>query len=452
MAPEGAIPAEQFVREQFVRELQEYRGRRNQVACALAVMIDGDNAGVGQRRATLDDACREAGIEPRQNGESVAVFVPTWNIETWIAYLNGGNVDEGRRNYPRLARERECRAQVNNLVGMRRQHDLRPPAPRGRLVLAEFKLWRNPQARREVIGQILDYAKELASWGYEDLQREISKTLRKPGNVLYDLVRAGGAEIDEAEFADDVARCLRRGEFLLLIVGDGIREDTARIVDFVQRHAGLCFNLALVEAAIYRGGDGGLLVQPRVLAKTVLLRRTIIESAAPEPERGADAPLSDEERENLRFWTSVMRGFVFSDVTVEPPAPAGEPSLFVRVRNSGYGDRGLWFGVRARRRQRDLDCYLTRRNDLALASRVYEELAADGSIAGLRAELGDSLELWSDGNNPRLGFRRAFDPACLSPGGDPGAYADAVVWVRETLDRLASSLHPRLQRLLADAP
>ena len=90
-------------------------------------------------------------------------------------------------------------------------------APRGRLVLAEFKLWRNPQARREVIGQILDYAKELASWGYEDLQREISKTQRKPGNVFYDLVRAGGAEVDEAEFADNVARCLRRGEFLLLM-------------------------------------------------------------------------------------------------------------------------------------------------------------------------------------------------------------------------------------------
>ena len=33
----------------------------------------------------------------------------------------------------------------------------------GRLTLAEFKLWRNPQARREVIGQILDYAKDLAS-------------------------------------------------------------------------------------------------------------------------------------------------------------------------------------------------------------------------------------------------------------------------------------------------
>ena len=59
----------------------------------------------------------------------------------------------------------------------------------GRVTLAEFKLWRNPQARREVIGQILDYAKDLASWGYEDLQRQVSLALGKTGNVLYDLVR-----------------------------------------------------------------------------------------------------------------------------------------------------------------------------------------------------------------------------------------------------------------------
>ena len=58
----------------------------------------------------------------------------------------------------------------------------------GRLTLSEFKLWRNPQARREVIGQILDYAKDLASWGYEDLQRQVSLATGKSGNVLYDLV------------------------------------------------------------------------------------------------------------------------------------------------------------------------------------------------------------------------------------------------------------------------
>lgn len=47
----------------------------------------------------------------------------------------------------------------------------------GRITLTEFKLWSNPEARRVVIAQILDYAKDLASWGYENLQREVSLRL-----------------------------------------------------------------------------------------------------------------------------------------------------------------------------------------------------------------------------------------------------------------------------------
>src|SRR5262245_10900700 len=40
---------------------------------------------------------------------------------------------------------------------------------RGHLVIVECKLWRNPQARREVVGQILDYARALAGFSYDDL-------------------------------------------------------------------------------------------------------------------------------------------------------------------------------------------------------------------------------------------------------------------------------------------
>ena len=106
----------------------------------------------------------------------------------------------------------------------------------GRLILAEFKLWRNPQARREVIGQILDYTKELASWTYEDLQREVSKALRRKGNAPYKLVHEQAPDIEEAKFVDNVSRHLKRGEFLLLIIGDGIREGVENIVQFVQSY------------------------------------------------------------------------------------------------------------------------------------------------------------------------------------------------------------------------
>ena len=59
--------------------------------------------------------------------------------------------------------------------------------PTGRIILAEFKLWRNPGARREVIGQILDYAGVLVSWSYDDLEREVrNRTKRSPFEIVSD--------------------------------------------------------------------------------------------------------------------------------------------------------------------------------------------------------------------------------------------------------------------------
>jgi len=43
----------------------------------------------------------------------------------------------------------------------------------GRIAVLEAKLWRNPEARRKVIGQILDYAKELSNWTYETLDAAV---------------------------------------------------------------------------------------------------------------------------------------------------------------------------------------------------------------------------------------------------------------------------------------
>jgi hypothetical protein len=61
--------------------------------------------------------------------------------------------------------------------------------PQGRLVIIETKLWRNPEARRKVVGQILDYAKELKGWTYSDLQRETSRRTGIKGNSPYQIVR-----------------------------------------------------------------------------------------------------------------------------------------------------------------------------------------------------------------------------------------------------------------------
>ena len=287
---------------------------------------------------------------------------------------------------------------------------------KGRLMLTEFKLWRNPQARREVIGQILDYANALASWGYEDLQRQVSIALNRSGNALYELVSEHCQGLNEAEFVDNVTRHLKRGEFLLLIVGDGIQENVANIVDFVQRHSGLHFNLALVEAALYRDASDHLIVQPRVLARTEIVQRFVVDGhsvVTADADDIGEHPQDQQEEENLRFWTTVLRDYAFSDTTVDVPKPTKESTLYVRVRNSGYGDWALCFdGYLQRSGASEFGCFLMARKDIEHAVRIFDELAQ--SVGELQEELSDELEVWRNSQGrPRIGFRRQGDLSFL---------------------------------------
>lgn len=128
-SPAGRGSAEQFVRRRFPRELQGYRARRTHIDQGLVVMLDGDAVGLEERLRSLDESCRERRVEPRRDDDRVAVFVPTWNIETWFVYLDGQAVDEAESDYPKLERPRDCQRHVDTLVGMCRAGALKKPAP-----------------------------------------------------------------------------------------------------------------------------------------------------------------------------------------------------------------------------------------------------------------------------------------------------------------------------------
>ena len=147
-------------------------------------------------------------------------------------------------------------------------------SPQGLLTLVEAKLWRNPEARRTVVGQILDYAKELSQWTYEDLDARARKAT---GGSLFSLVsKSGNQTADEPRFIDAVSRNLRAGRFLLLIVGDGIREEVELLAEFLQTAPQLRFFLSLVELQLYRAADRSLLVVPIVVARTKEIERAIV--------------------------------------------------------------------------------------------------------------------------------------------------------------------------------
>ena len=320
--------------------------------------------------------------------------------------------------------------------------------PTGRIVLAEFKLWRNPEARREVIGQILDYAAELALWSYSDLEREVRQRAdRSP----FEIVSQAHGNMSEQAFVDRVTRHIKRGEFLLLIIGDGIREGVERIADYVQEHSGLRFNLALIEAAVFRRGDSAdLMVQPRVLARTellprtILLRRTVLEETDDDPlEEAEPLPIEDE---NERFWQAVLRDFAFDDREVKAPQPSRTAWLHVRVKDSGHGGWGLWFEVHLDRKRSQVSVYLSGRTGTPgerIFPRIVGALQESGALAGKLSE----WEEWTyAGQRPRLGLRR---PTSFLESGEVADFDDAVAWTREHFNRFVSTLHPECRRRLA---
>ena len=224
----------------------------------------------------------------------------------------------------------------------------------------------------------------------------------------------------------------------------------------MQEYSGLRFNLALVEAAIFgREDSGDLIIQPRVLAKTelmprtILVRKTILEETDDDPiEEHEPSPMEDE---NERFWTAVLDDFAFSDLELTVPDPAGTNAAYVGVKGSGWRDTGLWFDAYLDRRQRQIFVALRRRTGVPKAERVFDEilrvLRADLQLQddGQREIELPGWEEWSVGGKPRVGFRRSTE---FLDGIEIRDFDEVVEWMRDHFNRLVTTLHPECRRRL----
>lgn len=154
---------------------------------------------------------------------------------------------------------------------------------RGDIALVETKLFRNPEARRQVLAQALDYATSLFEMSYnkfEELALSGNFTLPSKPATLYQALALPESEVlSEPAFIDAVTRNLRGGRALILIAGDGIREEAEGLLEGIQAHARFGFVVGLIELGVFRmpEQDDRFLVRPRTLAKTSIVRRTIVE-------------------------------------------------------------------------------------------------------------------------------------------------------------------------------
>jgi hypothetical protein len=127
----------------------------------------------------------------------------------------------------------------------------------GEIHLVECKLATNPEIRREVIGQILEYASFLWEMSYEDFDGLFVSRKRK---TLKELLAKSVAEGWEFEaFRKVVTENLKIGNFHLIIAVDKMNDQLGEIIAFLgKRGAGV--RLQAIELQRYAENDTEILV------------------------------------------------------------------------------------------------------------------------------------------------------------------------------------------------
>ena len=136
--------------------------------------------------------------------------------------------------------------------------------------LVEVKRGSNPEIRRTVVGQMLEYAAHAAlNWTAEELRNAFEDTSqrrnRNPDEILGQLLEVEG-EPDADGFWDQVATNLAARRLRLLFVADHIPDSLTRVVEFLNSQMRQIEVLA-VEIKQFRGGSVQTLV-PRVLGRS----------------------------------------------------------------------------------------------------------------------------------------------------------------------------------------
>jgi hypothetical protein len=328
--------------------------------------------------------------------------------------------------------------------------------PSGLPVLVECKLWKNPESRREVVGQILDYAKELSRWSSADLQREAGRRLKCDGATMLARVQAVDPTLDEMAFNDALTASLRRGRFLLVILGDGIREGVEAIAEYLQAHAGLHFSLGLVEMPVFGLPDGSRLVSPRVLARTTVIRREVVAIpdgfAVVDPDQGAElegatAHTADPNRartgdEALQFWEEFLTYLVLDDPEQPRPKPSRQGYIFLTMpAPSG----SCWITLFRNLNLGQVGLTLSSNRDTAGAA---AQNAVVEDWADVRQEIGGSPELVIVGNDSRTRINEHFAVGDLK---DPNVRKRAFTWLADRANLWVNVLRPRIRSAIADA-
>jgi hypothetical protein len=139
------------------------------------------------------------------------------------------------------------------------------------LTLVETKLFQNPESRREIIGQIIEYAANaVLCWGNGTARQKAMEfwANQTPIRSLDDLISGEfGEDLDCEDFWDRVEENLRDNKIRLIIAADELRPEVRRMIEYLNREMQNAELLGL-ELKCYGSEPNSLVLVPRLVGQT----------------------------------------------------------------------------------------------------------------------------------------------------------------------------------------
>ncbi len=160
----------------------------------------------------------------------------------------------------------------------------------------ECKRYENNQSRREVVGQVLEYAANAHHyWDREQLREMASTSAGKRGCSLEEEFRRLGITVTEDDYFDRVVENLREGQLRIIFFLENSPNELRSIVDFLNKQTERT-EFLIVEARLFEM-EGMRIAVPSVFGYTEQARRIKQRTVS---RKSNNPPLSSDE-----FWSSL---------------------------------------------------------------------------------------------------------------------------------------------------
>ncbi len=136
--------------------------------------------------------------------------------------------------------------------------------------LVDVKRGSDPRPRREIVGQMLDYAANaVVYWPVESVLAQFEANCRRynrdPEQILEEFL---GSEADEEQFWQQVKTNLQAGKIRLIFVADQISSEMQRVVEFLNKQVDPAEVLAVEVKQYISQGEGLKTLVSKVIGQT----------------------------------------------------------------------------------------------------------------------------------------------------------------------------------------